>query len=407
MAVAGLRGTGDWGTDERPKNFREYILWRDPNGHAPLTGLLARMRSEKTNDPEFSWWEEELNPIRLQVNGALTTGDTTVTIDSGDGQDLVAGDILLVETAEDTSYSAELVFVTTVTSATVFTVTRGYAGTTAATIADDTFLTKIGNVYSEGSNSPTVTSRNPTKYTNKVQIFKTAYELTKTAELTHSRTGPALQNDKKRKSFDHSVALEFSSIFGKQSETTGDNGKPLRTTGGIIEFLAAAFAAGNTHCMKIWTTSTGEDDILDAAYPLWDYNTGGRGGTDRIVLCGNGYLNTLNKIAKASASTRINYDGIVNIYGMQLTRFIIPQGALYLRTHPLFNVHGRYTNSGLIINPQGLVERPFRATKPQDNIQANDADTHKGQWLSECGLEFQHMRTMAYWGAFDTAYANS
>ena len=28
MAVAGLRGTGDWAADERPKNFREMILWR-------------------------------------------------------------------------------------------------------------------------------------------------------------------------------------------------------------------------------------------------------------------------------------------------------------------------------------------------------------------------------------------
>ncbi len=28
-AVAGLRGTGDFGTDERPKSFREYILWRE------------------------------------------------------------------------------------------------------------------------------------------------------------------------------------------------------------------------------------------------------------------------------------------------------------------------------------------------------------------------------------------
>lgn len=28
MAVAGLRGTGDWAMDERPKNFREMILWR-------------------------------------------------------------------------------------------------------------------------------------------------------------------------------------------------------------------------------------------------------------------------------------------------------------------------------------------------------------------------------------------
>lgn len=54
-AIAGLRGTGDWGADERPKNFREYILWRDPNGMAPLTALLSKMGSESTDDPEFSW----------------------------------------------------------------------------------------------------------------------------------------------------------------------------------------------------------------------------------------------------------------------------------------------------------------------------------------------------------------
>jgi hypothetical protein len=401
MAVAGLRGTGDWGTDERPKSFREYILWRDPNGQSPLTALMARMRSEKTNDPEFKWWEEELNPIRLQVNGAMVTADTTCTVDSGDGQDLVAGDILLVETAENVGYTAELLFVTAVTSATVFTVVRGQSGSTAASIADDTFLTKIGNVFSEGSASPSASSRNPTQYENYCQIFKTAYELTKTAELTHARTGPALQNDKKRKSFDHSVALEFSTIFGKSdNSSTGANGKPIRTTGGILEFLAAAYAAGSTHCMKIWTEAATEDTFLDNTYKMWDYSTGGRAGADRIVLCGNGALNTLNKLAKNSSSTRINYDGVVNVYGMNLTRFIMPQGAVYLRTHPLFNVHGRYTDSMLFINPQSLVERPFRATKPQDGIQGNDEDTHKGQWLSECGIEFQHLKTMQYWGAF-------
>ena len=65
MAVAGLRGTGDWATDERPKNFREMILWRNPNGMAPLTALLSKMKSESTDDPEFAWYEEELNALRL------------------------------------------------------------------------------------------------------------------------------------------------------------------------------------------------------------------------------------------------------------------------------------------------------------------------------------------------------
>jgi hypothetical protein len=42
MAIAGLRGTGDWGTDERPKNFREMILWLNPNGTAPIFALSSR-----------------------------------------------------------------------------------------------------------------------------------------------------------------------------------------------------------------------------------------------------------------------------------------------------------------------------------------------------------------------------
>jgi len=54
-AVAGLRGTGDWATDERPKNFREYILWRSPNGTAPIFALMSRVQKESVNDPEFSW----------------------------------------------------------------------------------------------------------------------------------------------------------------------------------------------------------------------------------------------------------------------------------------------------------------------------------------------------------------
>lgn len=54
-AVAGLRGTGDWGADERPKNFREMILWRNANGDTPILALMAKVGKESTDDPEFSW----------------------------------------------------------------------------------------------------------------------------------------------------------------------------------------------------------------------------------------------------------------------------------------------------------------------------------------------------------------
>ena len=39
--IAGLRGTGNWGTDERPKSFRDNVLRFNPNGTAPIFALSA------------------------------------------------------------------------------------------------------------------------------------------------------------------------------------------------------------------------------------------------------------------------------------------------------------------------------------------------------------------------------
>jgi len=64
------------------------------------------------------------------------------------------------------------------------------------------------------------------------------------------------------------------------------------------------------------------------------------------------------------------------------------------------NIHGRYTNSAFVINPMGIRYRHLRDTKFEDNIQDNDSDTRKAQWLTECGLEIHHEETMAYIGNF-------
>jgi len=403
MAVVGLRGTGDFGVDERPKNFRELILFRNPNGSAPLTALMAKMKKEAVNDPEFSWWEEEHNAVRLQVNGVITTvTHTTVIVDVGDAEDLVIGDLLLVEKTETTSYDNELIEVTSIINTTTFLVSRGAAGSTAAAIANDSFLTRIGNVFEEGAGAPDATTTNPSKYSNFTQIFKTAYRITETAKATNFRTGDPLKNDKIRKMFQHSAVLEFSSLLGRPHEATGGGGKAKRYTGGLLHFLSQAYANGATHCMRIWTTTPTEDEFLDAVYKVWDYETDTGGGNERLVLAGNGFLNSLNKLARDSASTRINFEGTVKVYGMELQKWVLPQGTLYVRTAPLMNTHARFTYSAFVINPSAIRYRPLvgRDTKEMNNIQANDADEQKGQWLTEMGLEFHHLTTMCYLGNF-------
>jgi len=388
-AVAGLRGTGDWGTDERPKNFRELILFRNPNGSAPLFALAARIAKRGVDDPEFSWWDEPNDLIRVQFDAAFTSVATALTVDSadpsasapgipyGNADHLKPGDLLMLEDATEASvFTHEIMMVVTVTSATAFTVTRGVAGSVAVAIVDDDFAIKIGSAYAEGTNSPDATSRNPIKYSNFCQIFKNAYELTNTTLETRARTGKALDNDKKRKTFDHSRDIELALMFGQKFETTGGNGKPLRFMGGLREFIP-------TDTTTIFAASVTLQQYLDATTSLFDWDT--PAGDERIAFCGNGYMNTLNLLANSTG--QIRFGDVIDVFGMKLREFILPQGRIFLRSHPLMNRHAQYKFSAFILDFSSLRWVPLRDTRSQDNIQANDADTRKGQWLTEAGLQ--------------------
>jgi hypothetical protein len=60
MPFLGMRGNDDWVTDQRPKNWREMILFLYPNGSAPLTAVLAKSAESSVDDPEFNWWTKTL-----------------------------------------------------------------------------------------------------------------------------------------------------------------------------------------------------------------------------------------------------------------------------------------------------------------------------------------------------------
>lgn len=393
MAFAGLRGTGSWATDERPKNFRELILWSNPNGKAPLTALMARARKQTVDDPEFSWWEETQDIVRVTMDATGASASSTAFGLTSGGFGLVPGDVLQVEKTETAVYDAEIVTVSSVTSDTAIVVRRGQAGSSAAATGASANLTKIGNVYEEASRAPSISLTNPAKKKNFTQIFKTKLGMSGSAKETRTRTGDPWGNDKKRKAFSHSVSIEEALFFGRPFETTGPNGFPLRFTGGLRNFLTT-----NT---KVYTTTPTESTFLDDVHKVFDYTTGGA-GDERLVFAGNGFLNGLNKMVLNSTSTRINYQGQIDIFGMNLMKYVLPQGVLAIKSHPLLNVHPKYKFSAFIIDPTGLVYRPLRGrdTRFQDNIQENDEDARMAQWITEAGFEIQHEETMQYLGNF-------
>jgi hypothetical protein len=406
MSIAGLRGTGNWGTDERPKNFREMILWLKPNGTAPLHALTSKMSKSSVNDPEFSWWEELMTIGRFQQNGTLTNSATGFTVMNGvngfNAQSLKPGDLLLIEEgAQTTGFAWEIIEVTSITNATQFQATRAVAGSTAAIVTSATWLTLIGSAYEEGAAKAAPATRNPTKVYNYTQIFKDTYAITGTADQTYARTGDARQNDKRRKAFDHATKMEMAWIFGKRHETTGAGGKPKRYTGGLLSFLAGA---GRTSVATAMVGAGGLNTLFDNVFDVFDYaSDGGGAGDERICLVGNAAMNALSKAAAASGT--VNFGEIVKVYGMNLTRMVMPQGQLLFKTHPLMSRHSVYTNSMFILDPPGIKYRPLqgRDTKFEDNIQLPGTDAKEGQWLTEAGLEFHHMSTMKYLGGITWA----
>lgn len=395
---AGLRGTGSFGTDERPQDFREMILWTNPNGSAPLFAMSAKMKKEATTDPQFHWWEETNDIAWATINGAIADGvDTTFVLDAavgeqGGGLHFAPGDLLQAE--EDVEpYVTEIVEVVSVTDDTNIVVARGAGGTTAAAIGDGVRLLRIGSSHEEGSGAPSVVSTNPTKFTNYTQIFKTPYELTETARQTHFRTGDPLKNDQLRKSFTHSEKIEQMLFWGTASEVTGSGGQPKRTSGGLRSLVTS----NNT----IFTIDPTMDTFIAALSPVFDYEAGSA-GNERIIYAGNGAINFLNKLVASDSSTRVNYEGEIKVYGQMLRKYSIPQGSFAIKSHPLMNVHPLYTYSMFVLNPSGFVYRPLRNrdTKIQKNIQANDEDKKKDQWLTECSMELHYERSNAYIGGF-------
>lgn len=393
--LGGLRGTGDWGTDERPKNFRENILWFNPNGTSPIFALTSKAGSKSVDDPEFAWWSEGMKNVRVQVNqaGNIAAGDTLITVDSADptsttmganfgtATHLKPGDLLLVEPAADSAtFDHEIIRVEQVLSDTQFIASRGVGGTSAATIPDDRNLLLIGSAYAEGTSEPRAASRNPVKFLNYTQIFKEAYEITGTADATRARTGNAWSNDKKRKAFDHARAIEWSIMFGRKAETTGENGKPLRFMGGLREFIPST----NVTVFGAPVTST---SLLNAISPAFDFDT--EAGDTRLAFAGNQAIMELNKVINDTTNIRVVHDKKITMYGLDFTELVMPRGRILFYSHPLLSIHPLYKKSAFILDFSSVryVSMKGRDTRTIDDIQTKGEDARRGMYITECSLE--------------------
>jgi hypothetical protein len=422
MGFLGMRGTGDWVTDGRPKSWREGILLLYPNGTAPLTAILGKMKGEALTDPEFNWWTKTLATQRMAVTGVYTDAILSTAYTSGG----VAGTILYLKGAEASVAQFRVGHQVLLRDASDFTVDvvgkvtdrtlNGSSSSIAVKLLEadnnssygqdlsdcDTAII-VGSINEEGAPMPTGVSFDPTKMYNYTQIFRSPLSLSRTARKTKLRTGDAYKEMKREVLEYHSIEMERAFIFGVKTENTGTGGKPERTTDGILTMIRAN-ASGNvsdftlnaTYHGKDWLDSGGGEKWLN--YYLELMFRYGRG--EKLALCGTGALLGINALAQAGSHFTITTT--TKAYGISVSEWVTPFGTIYLKTHPLFNVEDTLRYSMLVIEPENIKYRYIDDTNFYGEGDAKQAapgtnsarvDGTNEEFLTEAGLEYHHPST--------------
>jgi len=408
----GMRGNSDWVADQRPLNWRQQILYLYPNGMAPLTAILSMMGSQSVDDPEFYWWTQEQTAVSGAVAGVFTLPDLSVAYAAGG----VAGDVVYVQVTtvlanrireghqillrDASDWRVDVVGkVTGVTRGAVNSVLavkllEDDDNSAAHDLSDCDNFKIIGNINPEGGEMPDAIALNPTKVYNLTQIFRTPLSITRTAKKTKLRTGNAVQKAKAEALEMHSWEMELAFLWGIRTENTGDNGKPERTTMGVINFIRQ-FAAANcddyslnaTYAGMDWTdalngTTAGDVWLSAMLEQIFRY-----GASEKLALCGSGALLGLETIAKATGT--INIAPGQKAFGMQILTWTTPFGVIHMKTHPLFSHDVTTRNMMVLLEPKELTYRYIDDTMYKAYPDsAGHLDGDEGEFLTECGLEF-------------------
>ena len=397
MAVLGMRGTGSWSTDEAPENFRDKILFLYPNSPAIMTSLTGRLKTEVTNNPVFNIFEKGLPPMRAYIDWTNTStqdgwvADTSTKFyvkesatSTGSANDFFrAGQVIMCERTQ------EVMWVTgsgsDATGNYVEVATRGSgvaSGQSAAALESGDWLLITGTRNPEGSDVPEAITHDVTKLTNVTQIFRTPMHLTGTAAEMYVRTGDISKEMQRSIAERHAIEQEWTFIFGKKNQAT-TAGQAERTTQGFIERMGST----NVTDFDDTVTKSSWEAFLEDVFLVPNSRD------EKLCLCGNKALTTLNAMAQAYG--QIGLVPTSESFGLKLMRWETPYGTLMLKGHPLLSQNSTFNDWGLVVDVNNVVYRPLknRDTKFLKERQGPGVDAIIHEYFTEAGFEIRHAQT--------------
>lgn len=258
---------------------------------APLLrtfGLNGESKFRLLNFPrtKVEWLEDTMAPRSGTVNEALDNSETGVDVATGQGDYLKAGDVIKVED--------ELMYVSSVSTDTA-TVIRGFAGTTAASHADQSSWTLATIARLEGANATTGYTTAVTNPYNYTQILAEAVQVTGSEEVD-SKYGiddtmayhiAKLMGDG-GKAGKLPILLEQTFFYGKRAAGSSTT---ARSMGGFEQYVTT----NKTNLASAALTRKSIEDLMQLCYLA--------GGSPNTIICNAWLRRKISSFYEGSIST--------------------------------------------------------------------------------------------------------
>ena len=381
MAVLSMRGTGSWSADERPKNYREAILYLYPHDKAPLMAMLSKLQEESVDDPEFKVFLKGLPAQRALNEDIYNNTDNPLTMHlktANDYKMFKAGHVVINER------TLEVMWVTASASGGgaggQLTLTRAIGSQSLTAGAVDDAILVVGSRHPEGGDVPTAIAYDPSVVTNYCQIFRNSLDQTNTARVTRLRTGDQVKAAQKECMLIHHIEMEKAFLFGVAHEGTGSNSQPERGTRGMLFHVTT----------NVQDFSAGVD--IDS-WENWLESIFRYGSNQKLLLAGARVINVINKLARINGHIQLQPRS--DTWGLTIWSYITPFGELMLKIHPLMSENATFNSWGFIFDTGNLRYRFLKSRDTQylRNRQTPGLDAVKDEYLTECGLEGRFEQT--------------
>lgn len=229
----------------------------------PLLSLLGF--SNPVSQVEHAWFEDEMYADESVVAGAKLVGDTTVVV--ADAEPFRAGHVIKI--------GEELLLVSAVNTTTkTLTVSRGYAGTTAAAIADGAKVEVQFVEGQEGADARAARYKARKRKSNLTQIFDETISITGTAAaVSNYGIDDIYEHEKVKKQLELALQLEKALINGVKYESP--NGL-TRQMDGIRNFIKTNVVNGAGALTDVM--------INDAMQKIYEKGGFASGGNFKIMV---------------------------------------------------------------------------------------------------------------------------